>query len=202
MMRLTETVKHLILINVLVFFAIAGLVQAGVTIPRLEIYFPTSQYFRPYQLVTSIFSHADFSHLFFNMLMLFFMGPIVEQRLGNKKFLFLYLAAGIFANLFAWLFGYSFYELGLSMTDPERVRALGASGAVFGIIGAFGMLFPNMEVMLLIPPMPIKGKYLAIGLIVFGLFMDFGGNTGHLAHIGGAIFGYLIVNYWKKKYLI
>ena len=202
MMRLTDTVKHLIIINVLVFFAIAGLVQAGISLPRLEIYFPTTPYFKPYQLVTSIFSHADFSHLFFNMLMLFFMGPIVEQRLGSKKFLFLYLAAGIFANLFSWFFGFAFYELGLTMTNPELIRALGASGAVFGVIGAFGVLYPNMEVMLLIPPMPIKGKYLALGLIVLGLFMDFGGNTGHLAHIGGAIFGLLIVNYWKKKFLV
>jgi len=202
MTRLTETVKHLIIINVLIFFAITGFIEAGIALPRLEIYFPTTPYFKPYQLITSIFSHADFSHLFFNMLMLFFMGPIVEQRLGNKKFLFLYLAAGIFANLFAWFFGYAFFELGLSMTNPELVRALGASGAVFGVIGAFGILYPNMEVMLLIPPMPVKGRYLAIGLIVLGLFMDFGGNTGHLAHIGGAIFGVLIVNYWKKKFLI
>ena len=130
--------------------------------------------------------------------MLFFMGPIVEQRLGDKKFLILYLAAGLLSTIFVWLVSMT----GVFGSEYLYRGSVGASGAIFGVVAAFGLLFPNMEVMLLIPPMPIKGKYLAIALLVFGYFMDFGGNVGHLAHLGGALIGAGLIYYWENKFLL
>lgn len=202
MMRLTETVKHLIIINVLIYFGYYGLAQSGVSLPNLAVYFPGTDNFRPYQLVSHMFMHGSTSHLFFNMLMLFFMGPIVEQRLGKKKFITMYMAAGLLATLFDWIVSYVLIQFGLMNPAMFYVGHVGASGAIFGVIAAFGILFPNMQVMLLIPPMPIKGKYLAIGLIVLGFLMDFGGNVGHLSHIGGALVGAAIIYYWKKNTIL
>lgn len=199
-MRITEIVKHLLIINVIIHFLVQGLVSAGFNIPSLAISYPPSPWFSPYQIVTHMFVHADLNHLFFNMLMLFFMGPSVETRLGGKKFLFVYLSAGILS---------SFFDLGVSqfltqlniydMSSSLSARHLGASGAIFGIIAAYGLLFPERKVMLLIPPVPIKGKYLTMALIGLGVLTGFGQNIGHMAHLGGAVIGGIIVYYWLKK---
>jgi len=200
MTRLTEIVKHLIIINVLIHFLIEGLKAAGIGVPHLGLFYPPSAGFSPYQLVTHVFVHADLNHLFFNMLFLFFMGPEVENRIGGKKFLFVYLSAGILS---------SFFDLGVSqlltqtniadMSRSLNSYHVGASGAIFGITAAYGLLFPNRKVMLLIPPIPMKGKYLAIALIGIGVLTGFGQNIGHMAHLGGAVIGGIIVYYWLKK---
>jgi len=198
MMRLTETVKHLMIINVLIFFGYQTLAQSGFSLPNLAVFFPTAENFKPYQLVTHMFMHGDTSHLFFNMLMLFFMGPIVEQRIGRRNFIILYMAAGLLSTFFVWGVNIT----GLTGTEYLWRGSVGASGAIFGVIAAFGILFPNMQVMLLIPPMPIKGKYLALALLVAGFLMDFGGNVGHMAHLGGALIGAALVYYWKNKRMV
>lgn len=198
MMRITETVKHLIIINVIIFFGYS-LLENSFRLPDLAIHFPgPNGNFKPYQLISHMFMHGDTSHLFFNMLMLFFMGPIVEQRLGQKKFLTLYLAAGLLSTIFVWGVNLT----GLTGTEYLVRGSVGASGAIFGVIAAFGLLFPNMQVMLLIPPIPIKGKYLALALLIMGYFMDRGGNVGHLAHLGGALIGAGMIFYWKNNRLV
>lgn len=198
--RITEIVKHLIIINVIVFFGMEALKSIHIQLPHLGVFYPTHPSFSPYQLISHIFVHGDFSHLFFNMLMLFFMGPIVEGRIGSKKFLIIFLAAGILSSFFDW--GANAFLAQLNLVDMLEVKHtfhVGASGAIFGIVAAFGLLFPNMEVMLLIPPIPIKGKYLTLILLGFGIIFGFGQSIGHLSHLGGAIIGALMVYYWLKK---
>jgi len=200
MIRLTETVKHLIIVNVLIMVVIAGLDMAYVPIPDLRVFFPTSDYFKPFQLVTHMFIHADIGHLFFNMLFLVFLGPMVEDTLGSKKFLIVYLAAGLFSSFFDWMITYGMVQGGMmEMRRVLNTGHLGASGAVFGIVGAYGWLFPDRQVRLLIPPIPIKAKYLVLLLLVVGFLMDREGNVGHYAHLGGALAGIGLIYFWRKS---
>lgn len=198
MVRLTEVVKNLLIINVLVFFAVKFLLP----IPGLERYFvlvyPGSEFmsdgflytFQPIQIVTHMFMHANIEHLLFNMLSLYFLGPYTEEALGPKRFLILYLVSGLVASIAQLL-----------ITQGALV---GASGAIYGVLAAFATMFPNLRLMLLFPPIPIKAKYMAVGLIAIGLFSGFSGaqaGIGHFAHIGGAVCGFIMVHYWKMANL-
>jgi membrane associated rhomboid family serine protease len=198
MFRITEVVKNLIIINVIVFFAVKYLIP----IPGFDRFFslitPGMEYmiggivykFEPVQLITHMFMHGDERHLIFNMLGLYFLGPLVESSLGPKRFLIMYLSCGFFA---------SFVQLLIT-----QGAVLGASGATYGVLAAFATMFPNMELMLLFPPIPIKAKYMALGLILIGLYSGVSGaqsGIAHFAHIGGAILGFVLVKYWKKDNL-
>lgn len=231
--RITEVVKTLIIINVIVFL---GTIALPPDIKDMgAIHFPLSSDFQPFQLITSMFMHANFPHLLFNMLGLFFLGPMVERALGPKRFLMLYFASGIGANILHMLimFG-SFYYLGsgmdpelieaiksgsvlqsqadntnvsnvISMLDIIRSSALGASGAVYGVLIAFATMFPNVRLMLLFPPIPIAAKYLAVGLVAIGVISGISGaqdGIGHWAHVGGAIIGFILIKFiWKQANL-
>jgi membrane associated rhomboid family serine protease len=198
MFRITEVVKNLIIINVIVFFAVKYLIP----IPGFDRFFslitPGMEYmiggivykFEPVQLITHMFMHGDERHLIFNMLGLYFLGPLVESSLGPKRFLIMYLSCGFFA---------SFVQLLIT-----QGAVLGASGATYGVLAAFATMFPNMELMLLFPPIPIKAKYMALGLILIGLYSGVSGaqsGIAHFAHIGGAILGFVLVKYWKMDNL-
>ncbi|KXK40257.1 MAG: rhomboid family intramembrane serine protease [Saprospiraceae bacterium] len=198
MLNITEVVKNIIIINVIVFFAVRYLIP----IPGIERFFvlvtPGEQFmdggilykFEPVQIITHMFMHGNEMHLLFNMLGLYFLGPWVESALGAKRFLILYLLCGLFASLV--------------QTFITQGAIVGASGAVYGVLAAFATMFPNVKLMLLFPPIPIKAKYLAIGLIVLGLYNGVSGaqaGIGHFAHIGGAILGFIIVKYWKMDNL-
>jgi len=188
MMRLTPVVKNLIIINVIVFFAV-NLLGAGSGIRQYFVLQPFgSGLFSPIQLITHMFSHWDLNHLFFNMLGLFFLGPMLEQTVGEKRLLSLYFLAGAGAVILHTL-----------MAGGSPV--LGASGCLLGVYVAFAMYHPNMEMMLMFIPIPIKAKYL-IGAFVLGdVFLGFGGagdGIAHFAHLGGAIVGFLLVLAWRK----
>ncbi len=195
-------------------------------------HFPLSDGFRPFQIVTSVFMHANFQHLLFNMLGLYFLGPYVEHTLGPKRFLIMYLGSAIFAVIAST--GVNFIEYyylldqigtdglekikseGLNVlaqnknyVDPGLAKmnivmhgtSLGASGGVYGVVAGFAAMFPNLKLMLFPLPIPIKAKYLAIGMVVIGLVSGIGGlqqGIGHFAHVGGAIAGFLFIVYWKK----
>ncbi len=230
MRNLTDTVKHLIIINVLFFMATALL-----PFDLKELFsrhFPLAEGFRPFQIITSVFMHADIQHLAFNMLSLYFLGPFVEQALGAKRFLILYLGSAIFAVIASTGVDYYLYSTYLDRLSTEDINtvlregreallqgknfvnpvmaelnfitsgtSLGASGGVYGILAAFAAMFPNMKLMLLIPPIPIKAKYMALGLVVIGLISGIGGfqqGIGHFAHVGGAVAGFLFIVYWNK----
>lgn len=210
--NLTDVVKHLILINVIFFLGSTLLMGPGGTIIpmnriALALFFPFSEGFQPFQIVTHMFMHGDVGHLFFNMLGLFFFGPPLESRWGPKRFLFFYLGAGLFAALVHMGSSYYEYSQFLSLGMPHLnaaaniAPALGASGAVYGVFAGYAMLFPNQKVMLLIPPIPVKAGILVLILVAYDLFSGISGSgTGiaHFAHLGGAFFGAFMVWYWKR----
>lgn len=198
MLRMTEVVKNLLIINIIVFFAVRYLIP----VPGIERYFimiyPGYEFmhsgiiykFEPVQIITHMFMHGDERHLFFNMLGLYFLGTWVESSLGPKRFLILYLSSGFVASI--------------AQLILTKGAIVGASGAVFGVLAGFATMFPNMQLMLLFPPIPIKAKYMAIGLIAIGLFSGVTGaqpGIGHFAHIGGAICGFMLIHYWKMANL-
>lgn len=209
MPRITPVVKYLIIINVAVFaFTVFfdGKVFGGYTFERLILaMFPfESEFFRPFQIVTHMFMHSSggsggfsFTHLLFNMLTLFFLGPNVERVWGEKKFLIYYLICGFGALAAHILVTY--------VGQGGGAPVLGASGAIFGVMVAFAMLFPNTKLMLLFPPIPIKAKYLVGGLVAIDLISGLRGqsifgvtNIAHFAHLGGALTGFLLILYWNN----
>jgi membrane associated rhomboid family serine protease len=156
---------------------------------RYFVYYPiTDPRFTPAGLITHMFNHGGVQHLFFNMLALFFFGPNVERIWGPKKFLFYYFICGFGAVIIHILLG-------------GNSAMLGASGAISGVLLAFAMLFPDAEVMLLIPPIPMKAKYLVMIALVIDLYYGMSGsgtNIAHFAHLGGALFGFVMIMIWRK----
>ena len=189
MFRLTPVVRNLIIINVVVFL-IQTITKDQAT-GYLALFNRESGLFQPYQLFTYMFAHGGFSHVFFNMLSLAFMGPILESFWGQKKFLIFYLIAGVGAGLFN--FGIDYF------THSPPGMMVGASGAIYGLLMSFGMIFPNMEVQLLIPPIPIKAKYLVFLLGGLTFLMDRSGSVAHFAHLGGAVVGFIVVKAWRDQ---
>jgi membrane associated rhomboid family serine protease len=190
---ITDVIKHIIIINILVF-VVVNIMFAGNY--ELERYFVLFNFddprFSPVQFITSMFNHANFQHLLFNMLGLYFLGPMVEMALGQKKFFTLYMAAGLGASIAHLLLVHSSGGL------------LGASGAVFGVTAAFATMFPNVELMLMFIPVPVKAKYLVVGILVFGFIaaaLGYLTNVAHLAHAAGAVIGFVLILVWKKNNL-
>ncbi len=215
---MTEVTLNLIIINVLMYIGtyllMGDAVNSGNLINeisgefsdweryRLALFSPLSEYFRPYQLVTHMFMHGSLMHLGFNMYTLYILGPPVEARLGPQKYLAYYLLTGFGAMGLHMLVSYLEVHYGGVSPFSFNVPVLGASGAVFGILAAFGMLYPNHRLVLLFPPIPIKAKYFVLILGAIELSLGFSGyNTGiaHFAHLGGAIFGALLLLMWKMR---
>jgi membrane associated rhomboid family serine protease len=186
--RTTPVVFNLLIINVLVF-----LLQMFINTPEFSVsqfvalYPYKSSFFAPYQLVTHMFAQAGWSHIIFNMLGLWMFGTMLERIWGPKKFLIFYLACGLAAGI-AHLF----------LTDSA---AVGASGAIMGLLAAFAYLFPNTELFMFPFPFPVKAKY-AIAVMaavdLFGGVYPTGSNIAHFAHLGGLLMGLILVMYWNK----
>ncbi|TBW28607.1 rhomboid family intramembrane serine protease [Gramella sp. KN1008] len=239
--RMTETVKVLLIINVIFF--IGSQLIGDAAYEYFALWFVKNPNFQVWQILTHMFMHGGFMHILFNMYALWAFGSPIEQMLGQKRFLFFYFSAGIGAAFLHTLVNFYAYQKGfnglleLGWTPPEiidyireayaanRFRipqgidegtlrsmlqaysnpAVGASGAIYGILVAFGMMFPNVQLFLLFVPVPIKAKYFIPGLIALDLFSGFtgysifGGSIAHFAHVGGALFGFLMMYYWKKN---
>ncbi|MBK8966565.1 MAG: rhomboid family intramembrane serine protease [Saprospiraceae bacterium] len=209
---LTGVVRHLLILNVLMFIGSYALLgneswnqQTGevINLGRLVLaaYMPGSEHFQPFQIVTHMFMHGDLGHLAFNMLSLYFFGPMVEMAFGSKRFLFYYLFCGLGA--FALHIGVQWWELEAAGFDPRSFNGamLGASGAIFGIYVAFAYLYPNQIISLLIPPVSLKAKYFVLIMAGIELFYGFRGHStgiAHFAHIGGAVFGFGLLMYWYR----
>ena len=200
MRPLTGVVKNLILINVVVFIAAQIFPQYSWMGAMFE---PGTKEFMPHQIVTHMFMHGGVSHIAFNMLSLYFLGPIVEQTIGEKKFLLLYFISGFGAIAIYALVWYFPVLAGMSAFPVQSMfPVLGASGAVYGVVIGMAYLYPDLELQLLFPPIPIKAKYMAIGLIVLGLYLGMSGRqsgVAHAAHLGGALFGFLTLYFWNHK---
>jgi len=218
-----QVVKNLIIINVL-FFVASMLVGEDRAVTWLAGTYPGSPFFQPWQIITHMFMHGGLGHLFFNMFALYMFGSQLERLWGPQRFLNYYIISGLGGFfLHEFFIGLDFYQtygtffpdraqlVPSGMTDRQAVyilestfgRVVGASGAVFGILLAFGLLFPNTRLMLLFPPIPIKAKYFVMGygLIELGLALDNGSgdNVAHFAHLGGMLFGYILLKRWQKE---
>ncbi|MBO5685636.1 MAG: rhomboid family intramembrane serine protease [Alistipes sp.] len=185
-------VKNLLIINALVFLA-TSLLPVG---DRLVHYGALSlgvPWFHTYQYVTYMFIHANFEHLFFNMFALWMFGRTLEYRLGSQRFLIYYMVCGIGAALIQYGVAQLLGELPMFL--------VGASGAVMGLLLAFGVLYPNATIMLLIPPIPMKAKWFVIIYAVIELFLGWRGvgQVAHFAHVGGMVWGLLLLYYWKRR---
>jgi membrane associated rhomboid family serine protease len=195
-------VKNIIIVNVLMLLAI--FINEEFMIEQFALFYPASPFFKPYQFVTHMFMHGNFVHLFFNMWMFWILGAALENVWGGKKFLIYYLATGLGAAAFHtgvnWLESLSFSQM--EYYDLLRTPTVGASGAVFGVLLAFGMLFPDHVMQLLFPPIAIKAKWLVVIYgaleLVLGVSQP-GSNIAHFAHVGGMIFGFILIKYWQRK---
>ncbi|MCD7963427.1 MAG: rhomboid family intramembrane serine protease [Rikenellaceae bacterium] len=208
-LRTPPVVKNLLIINALVFFAQAYLPNGWGNILTVKgaLFFRKSDYFQPYQLVTHMFLHGSFGHLFLNMFSLWMFGRILEYDLGSKRFLTFYMICGIGAALLYsgvnWLEISYLRSTGVSEIIVQRainIPSLGASGAIFGVLLGFGMMHPNSVIMLLIPPITMKAKYFVIIFMVLEIIQGFAvtDNVAHFAHVGGMIWGFFLLRYWKR----
>lgn len=200
--RMTPVVKNLLIINVLVFLAQQAMPQFT---SQFVGHYPLGGGFEPWQVISHMFMHGGVGHLFFNMFALVVFGSALERVWGSKRFLQFYLLCGIGAFLiFEATVGYSLYNLigQVSIEHPTGL-VIGASGAVYGLLLGFGMLFPNTELMLLFPPIPIKAKYFVIlyGLLELSMAMsnNQGDNVAHVAHLGGMVIGYILIKKWQNS---
>jgi membrane associated rhomboid family serine protease len=187
MFQTTPLVRNLIILNVVVFL-IQNLVP--VTDYLVMLWPIGSEHFRPYQLFTYMFAHGSLWHILFNMLALSSFGPILENHWGDKKFLFFYIATGLGAGLI---------YAGLNFYFGTGGPMLGASGAIYGILMAFGMVFPNLEIMLLFPPIPLKAKYMVFVMGFITYAMDKSGQVAHAAHFGGALVAFILISIWRSQ---
>ncbi len=205
--QITPIVRNLLIANIAVYF-----VQSFLRIDLATIFgyhsFSLHEMglFNPIQIFSYMFLHAGSGHIFSNMFGLFMFGPMLERFMGSKRFLILYIVSGVGACLLHGAI--NIYEISQFPVDSAEytmmmsIPMVGASGAIFGMLGAFARLFPNTEMMIFPLPIPIKAKYL---VSLYALFEIFSGvsnimpGVAHFAHIGGLIFGILLINYWNKK---
>lgn len=187
MQKTTPIVLNLIIINALVFVAQMVLDKTMGFTNTIALYPYDSGLFEPYQLVTHMFAHGGFFHILFNMYALWMFGSVLERVWGPKKFLIFYLACGLGAAVAQMFVG---------------APAIGASGAVMGLLAAFAYLFPNTEFFLFPFPIPIKAKYM---VAIYAAIDLFGGlhpgpadNIAHFAHLGGMVMGFILVIVWGK----
>ena len=210
--------KNLLIINVLAFLATLVIQSSsGIDLNNiLGLHFFRASEFRIYQLVTYMFMHGGFAHLFFNMFALWMFGVVVEGVWGPRKFLFYYIACGIGAGLMQELaqfveiylqlnaqaplgVGDAFVVMGQLANQLNGLTTVGASGAIYAILLAFGMIFPENKIFIF--PIPIKAKWFVMGYAALELYQAMagtGGNVAHLAHLGGMIFGFFMIRYWQR----
>ena len=184
----TPVVLNLIIINALVYFVQAFFDGPDEEITRKIALFPYNDpSFKPYQLVTHMFAHGGFFHLFFNMFVLWMFGSMLERVWGPKRFFIFYFACGLAA--------------GVAQLLLQNAPAVGASGAIMGLFAAFAYLFPNTQLIIFPIPVPVKAKYAVAIMAAFDLFggvYSAGSNIAHFAHLGGLGMGFILVLIWNK----
>lgn len=191
MSNVPKAVKHIILINVLM------LVLTYLNNPLMSKWFalnPISFIWKPWQLVTYMFMHGGLGHLFFNMYTLFIFGSVLENVWGTKKFLTFYFVTGIGAAL---------VNIGVQYLTGSFALTVGASGAIYGILMGYAMLYPDSRLTLLFPPVSMKAKWFVLifaGIeLLLGISNNPADNVAHFAHLGGLVFAFLLLMFWKKR---
>ena len=227
--HIPPVVKNLLIINV-IFFASMFMFTSSegdyILVEQLSVFYVDSPHLRIWQPITYMFMHSPvtFAHIFFNMFALFMFGGVLESRWGAKRFLTFYMITGLGALGLQWAVqAFEVYQIvgtpfpgealfsmsNLTINEQETLSGiyngpmLGASGAVFGLLVAFGMLYPNTEMYVLFIPIPVKAKYLIPVYIIFELSLGVasvpGDSVAHYAHLGGALLGFILVKLWKDK---
>ena len=175
------------------------------------LFYPTSPYFRWWQVITHMFMHGGFWHILFNMYTLFIFGVVVERIIGSKKFLLFYFVCGLGAA--ALQMGTQYLEVQAfmnsdsqtalqSLIDLKRTPTVGASGAIYGVLIGYAMLFPQSKMTLLFPPVTLSAKWMVIVFAVIELFtgvVGFADGVAHFAHLGGMLIGWLLIRFWRRR---
>lgn len=210
--NMPPVVKNLIMANVIVY--IITMISGNFMYEHFSLFYFKSPLFKPFQLVTHMFMHGGFAHILFNMYALFIFGSVLERVWGSQKFLFYYFVTGIGAALIhlgvmaLQLRGYeAAFNAGdmLARTGIQDILltpTVGASGAIYGLLLAYGMLFPNNIMQLIFPPVALKAKWFVLIYGAIELMLGLsgrGGDIAHFAHLGGMIFGFFLILYWKKN---
>ena len=202
--NIPPVVKNLLMINTIML--VATYIFSDVMYQKLGLFYPASPLFKPYQFITHMFMHGNFVHLFFNMYALWIFGCALEYVWGSKRFLLFYMATGLGAAVFhcfvLWLSSLSMPVNSMAYYQLIMTPTVGASGAIYGVLLGYGMLFPNNILQLLFPPIALKAKWFVLIFGALELFLgltDRGGNVAHFAHLGGMIFAYLFIRLWRNK---
>jgi membrane associated rhomboid family serine protease len=220
MFRIPTVTKNLLIINLLAFIATYVLQMRGIDLADIGgLHFFMASHFHLYQLVTYLFLHASFMHILSNMFGLWMFGCVIENVWGPKKFLFYYITCGVGAGLLQEIAQFVSFYMTIAEQVPETTlgivmeygthyasalnswTTIGASGAVYAIILAFGMTFPNERLFIIPFPFPIKAKWFVLGYVAIEFFSALGSSgdgVAHTAHLGGMLFGYLMIRYWNR----
>ena len=190
--------KFILIANVALYivnYLTKGLLFAYMGLYSFDAHYNAVQTFKSYQLITHLFAHGSIGHIFFNMFGLYLFGRVLENAIGSQRFFILYFASGL---------GAAFLQLLVYHLQGEPAIMIGASGAIFGILAGFAVMFPNVELMLIFLPVPIKAKYFVPIYALIELISGVAGfkfdNIAHFAHLGGAIVGFILIMLWKNKY--
>lgn len=190
MSNVPQAVKSILIINILVF--IMSSLNGGL-MDSLFALNPVYFIYKPWQLVTYMFMHGSFAHIFFNMYAVFIFGSVLERVWGTKKFVFYYLVTGVGAALI---------HIGVQWLTQDFALTVGASGAVFGLLLGYAMLYPDTMMGLIFPPVTMKAKWFVLIYAAIELLLGITGaqaSVAHFAHLGGLVFGLVLMLYWKKS---
>ena len=215
MRNIPTAVKNIIIINVLVMVMMA--LNETFMLEKFALFYPTSPFFHWWQPVTHLFLHGGFAHLFFNMYALFIFGSVLERVWGVKKFLLFYFVTGIGAA--AVHIGVQWIQMQALMNSAgegsiaaiqaihnlKMTPTVGASGAIYGVLMGYAMLYPDSVLTLIFPPISLKAKWFVLIFAAIELALGiFGTRAGiaHFAHLGGLIFGFILIMYWKKRHML
>lgn len=203
--QIPTVTKNLVAINILMF--IATLINENFMVTNFAMFYPASPFFKPWQILTHMFMHGGFWHIFFNMYSLLMFGSILERSLGPKKFLIFYFVTGLGAVALhtgvEWMQARVFIANGAAQAYQQLLvtPTLGASGAIYSVLIGFAMLYPQARLTLIFPPIPMTAKWLVIIFAAIELFFSINGiqeGVAHFAHLGGMLFGWLLIRWWRK----
>lgn len=211
-LNIPEGTKNLLMINILVF--VATLINEPFMVEHFALFYPASPYYHSWQIITHMFMHGGWWHIFFNMYSLYIFGSVLERMMGTKKFIIFYFVCGLGAVALhtgvQWIQAQA-YMSKIAEGSTAAMQAyqtlkltptLGASGAIYGLLIGYAMLFPDSRLTLIFPPVTLTAKW---WIIIFAAIELFTGVTGfasgiaHFAHLGGMLIGFLLIVYWRKK---
>ena len=204
-----KVTKNLIIINILVF--VATLFNENFMVGTFGLFYPSSTYFHWWQPVTHMFMHGGFWHIFFNMYTLFIFGVVVERIIGSKKFLLFYFVCGLGAAGLQMFTQYIEMQSFLNSDSAAALKGIialkstptvGASGAIYGVLLGYAMLFPDSRMTLLFPPVTLSAKWMVVIFAAIELFTGVVGwadGIAHFAHLGGMLIGWLMIKWWRRR---